>query len=241
VLPCRRMQQKKIEQLIEIARQKMATSKDPIHDLSHVERVVEYTREFSSQLNLNSEQKNAILLAAWWHDMARTITRRPSIVWMSFIDDTLSALMLWGKTIQLGLFGGVVGLATRLIFSKSFATGFLFTRIFLKKKNRILLDILQDADQFDLFHQERMKSIQEMATTSKLYSWGYKLTAWWFLSANKLQFKTEMAKSCFKKILFALAQWIASKNVCAWHMETFGKRWCEKTFIRIQRMQSLYI
>ncbi|PIR04307.1 MAG: hypothetical protein COV59_01585 [Candidatus Magasanikbacteria bacterium CG11_big_fil_rev_8_21_14_0_20_39_34] len=235
------MQQKKVEQLIETARRKMKKSKDPIHDLSHVERVVQYTKDFSCQLDLTDEQKNALLLAAWWHDMARTITRRPSIVWMSFIDDTLSAVMLWVKTIQLGLFGGVVGLATRLIFSKSFGTGFLFTRICLKKKNRILLDILQDADQFDLFHRERMQRIKQMATSSKIYLWGYKLTAWWFLSAHKIKFKTNAAKACFKKILRALTHWILSKNICTWHLETFGIHWCEKTLLRIQRLQNTFI
>ena len=68
----------RVEQLINIAKRKMKHSNDPVHDLDHVTRVVKRVKEFIADMDLSHDEKQAVILAAWWHDVARSITKNPS-------------------------------------------------------------------------------------------------------------------------------------------------------------------
>jgi len=226
----------KFEQLIYKARHKMKRSRDPIHDLSHVERVVGYAKKFCEDTSLSHNQVNSLILAAWWHDTARTITKSPSLVLMPLIDDTFSALMLWKATVGCGLFGSVAGLAIRIILCKSLGTGAFFTKFLLSKKNRILVDLLSDADTVDMLYYERAVALMHLAETSRIYHFGYKILIWWCVKTAELHVKTEKARQYIVFMLKAFMVWIKEKNIFEWHIQQFGLKWVEKIVQKAEKL-----
>lgn len=227
----------KTQYLITRAHAIMKRSHDPIHDIDHVKRVVSYAQNLAKKMHLNQAQYEALILAAWWHDAGRTITKRPSIVWMPFVDDFISALMLWRETIRCRMFGKVVGMATRMIFCKSMGTGKILSKIFMRKKNRFMIDLLQDADTLDILSIERTERIYDLANTSTLYTYGYKLAIWWFLSKNQLQVKTQAAKEILQDLLKVFLTWIQKQHIFDWHVTKFGSIW---TYKQITKAKHLY-
>ena len=227
----------KVAQLTARAKQIMADCTDPIHDLSHVERVVSYTSSIAKGYNLSAEQRDALLLAAWWHDVARTLTKNPSFVMMSLFDDTLSALMLWGATIKARLFGHVVGLSTRVILCKSLGTGAIFTRLLLKKEDRIILDILKDADRLDTFCTERTEQLQTFIEASKRHKTAYRVAVWWMAQSSYLHFRTKEARMFLKQLVKQFIAWLQQPHIFDWHVSHYGERWMD---LFIARMNTYY-
>ena len=228
--------EKKILHLIEIAKKRLETSCDPAHDLGHAQRVARYIEQFDEELKLGDKHKQALILAAWWHDISRTISSQPSFIMMVLIDDFLSALMLWRETIRYRLFGSVAGISTRLILCKSFGAGRLLTKIFLRKKTRQLLDILSDADNLDVLHTDRIEKIFPVVKRGKIYHWGYRILIWWNFHTHVLHLKTEVGKRHLKKMFKLLLIWIKNPNILAWHLAEFGAKWVEKTERNIKRL-----
>ena len=222
--------------LIEIARTKMRYSRDPIHDHLHVERVVAYAREFSDRLKLDVNQKEALVLAAWWHDVSRTLTRKPSFILMPFIDDILSAFMLAWRAFSIGRWNGHTSLAARTILCKSLGTGALFTKIFMLPANRIMVDTLRDADTLDVLRIERMKHLIALSDTSRIYHVGYRLTIWWFVGSTQLYMKTEVAREFAILQLKNFLEWLKQPALIAWHIAEFGYDWVEKTLARSEKL-----
>lgn len=225
---------KQTPQLIQEAREKMKSCQDPYHDLSHVERVVAHTKEIARHYDLTQNQREALELAAWWHDVGRTVTKRPSFVMLTLIDDTISALMLWWSTIRRGMFGEVVGLSTRIIFSKSMTAGFL-GRPFLMKKNRILVEILTDADKLDIINEHRAVQLFPIVESSMLYASGYKLGAWWLFARNHIQLSTEEAKQIFKILLKQFISWLEESQIYSWHVTHTGKPFIDKQIFALKQ------
>lgn len=215
------------EKLILVAQMKMKKSHDPIHDFAHVKRVSEYCATIAKEYHFTPKQEEALILAAWWHDVGRTIPKRPSLFFMSLIDDTISALMLWMYTIRYGLFGSVAGMATRLIFCKSFGTGTLFTRTLLRKKNRILFEILEDADTLDMLHVERTEQLRKLVDSSWTYQFGYKMAIRWFFATKQIQLRTNGAKKILIQLLRSLLTWIQQKEIFLWHTTLFPREWLD--------------
>ena len=223
----------KIAKLTQEAKQRMGGCADPIHDLSHVERVVSYTNEIARSYKLTPQQKDALLLAAWWHDVARTLTKNPSFIWIAFLDDILSSLMLWWATIKCRLFGGVVGLSTKVILCKSLGTGAIFTRALLGKNDRILVDILVDADKLDMLNTERTKHIHSFVDTSRMYKTTYRLGVWWWFKTGQLKLRTQAAKEVLLEMLRSFIRWIKQADIMAWHVKHYGEVWMKKFVTRL--------
>ena len=224
---------KQTPQLIAEAQQRMRRCTDAYHDLSHVERVVAYSKEIAEHYNLTQNQKEALEIAAWWHDVGRTITKKPSFIVMPLLDDTISALMLWGCTIKNGLFGEVAGLSTRVIFSKSITTGF-FGKLFLRKKNRILVDILTDADKLDIMNTDRAQHLFPLIENSHMYTSGYRIGSWWLFSLGQIKLSTEQAKVVFKELLARFILWLKETAVYDWHVEFVSKRFIDNSIQRLE-------
>lgn len=225
---------KKITQLTITAKQKMANSQDPIHDLNHVVRVVKYTKHICKEYKLKEKQKQALVLAAWWHDIGRTITKNPSLIWMPFFDDIISALILIKTSLFVHSFW-MVSLSTRLILCKSLGTGAFFTKILLRKKDRILLDILKDADKLDILNPERSEKIHLLVEQSTLYYLGYKTMVWWFLNTRQLKLKTQAAKEYLKTLFYNFLSWFRQTEIYNWHINQFGIVWVQKNIIRTEK------
>ncbi len=223
-----------IKKLIEKAQDIMGGSLDPIHDLPHVRRVVQYTQKMVAQMEISETERCALELAAWWHDAGRTITKNPSIIWMLFVDDFISAIMLWIWTIRYRVFGDVVGISMRLIICKSLGTGAILTRILLPKRHQLLLDILHDADRLDVFNVNRIIFACQLAEYSHLYGVGYKILTWYNLCTKHLHMKTKAAREYFLHILKELLEWISQPAVKLWHEDRFGKNWLDKTLLRLE-------
>lgn len=227
------MQNPKFKKLIKQAKERMRHSNDPIHDLAHVRRVVAHVKTLSRKAGMTEKQTQALELAAWWHDVSRTLTRHPSIVFMPIIDDILSALMLWHATIRCGMFGPVVGMATRMIACKNMGTHHLFVRLFIRKRNRIMVDLLEDADVLDVIDISRTKKLLALAESGKSYLLGYQIAAWWYFKKKNLQVKTAEAKEHLIELLEHFIEWIRQEDVRLWHELHFGKAWVKKFHERI--------
>ena len=225
-----------LSSLIKIAKQKMKHSSDPIHDLEHVKNVVGHVKVFSSDLHLNSKQKNALVLAAWWHDVSRTIPKKTSFIWMPFLDDIVSAIMLWFFTVKYKLFGELTRTSIKLILCKSIGTGAFFTKILFKKKNRFLVDLLKDADTLDILGIERMKKTLNLVEESKVYYFGYKTVTWWWISRDKLKMKTKVAQKYLENLIKQFIEWVSSKEVKKIFEETFGLKWANKMLKNINKI-----
>ena len=218
----------KIDRLIAIAKEKMEGCRDPMHDLAHVQRVIAYTECIKKDFQLTERQLQGLVLAAWWHDVSRTITRNPSLIWMPFVDDIISAIMLWFATIKEQLFGNIVALSTRVILCKSIGAGALLTKLLLSKRDRIVLDILRDADTLDALNPERAKNMQLLAEQSRRYKLAYRLVIWWYVATDFLELKTEAAKKFLEQLFRDFLEWITGKENYLWHLERFGEKWCCK-------------
>lgn len=218
----------KQQKLIKQAQEMMKGSADPIHGLSHVKRVVKNVESICEDVGIVGRQKEALILAAYWHDVSRTITKYPSIFLMVFLDDLISAFMLLKSCLKLWMFGYVPSVAIKIIFCKSIGTGKLLTRILLRKKERILLDILSDADMLDVMHTERIENIMPMGELSKVYLFSYKRLVNYNLKLKRVKFKTKAAMKQFEKIVRQLIEFFKKPEVLLWHVEQFGHKWCEQ-------------
>jgi hypothetical protein len=229
----------KVKLLKNIAAGRMKTSKDPVHDFGHVKRVVEYTEEIISTYDcFNKQQKQALILAAWWHDIGRTITnKKPFFIATFFIDDILSALSLWFFSIKHGLFGSVVGISTRIIFCHSFGAGAVLTKLLLTDKSRKLLNVLRDADQLDLLNKERAKKFYELSEKSRIYQWGYKTFIWWYIHHLQLQFYTPKAKSIGKELASKFLKWFESEQK-NFHKVIFGERFTNRSQMQLMKLKN---
>ncbi len=217
--------------LINEAKKRMQKSGDRIHDLSHAERVTTYSKQIGRKLNLDEESLQIITLASWWHDTGRSLTRKPSIVWMRCVDDFVSAYLLWKSAKKLEIqHHNTVNVAIRIIASHNLGTERLLSKIILTPKYRELLTILADADTLDVLHVRRINALRLMVESSRIYRQGYKITIWWFLHTRELEFKTEIAKQYFiNDVLQNFLHWFQKSEVFEWHRQMFSIKWVEKT------------
>lgn len=230
------MNTKQYNTLITKAKQIMSKSLDPIHDLSHVERVVKTTKKMCHEMQLKEADRQILTLAAWWHDTSRTKTRKPSILLMPFLDDAFSALLLWFYACRNGIFfHPVVRVAIRIIFCKTIGTGKYLTRTILQKQHRHLVDILKDADTLDVLHVERAKQACLLAEQSTMYYFGYKMLVWWHLSTKALELRTSVAKKYLTQILKDFMLWVKQDHILEWHTKQYGTAWLEKQLKKCER------
>lgn len=232
------MKNQPIAYLVARAQQHMTASSDPVHDLGHTKRVVMQVKHLSRQLGLSKEQKEALILAAWWHDVSRKLTKKPSFIWMPLVDDLLSAIMLWRETIRQGLFGSVAGMAARVIFCKSLGTGAILTRLLIRKRNRVMVHTLRDADFLDGFCIERMQHILTLAESSRVYHTGYRVLVRWFASPRRVRMKTSPARVQVAEQFTALCRFMNQDDVLHWHIEQYGSSWVEKNILRSELLLS---
>ena len=221
-----------IAYFIEKAREIMQKSHDPMHDIDHTSRVAELAIKLSRDIELSEVQREALVIAAWWHDAARIMTKKPSLIWMPFFDDLLSAIMLGWETFRGRVFLSSAGLATRLICCKSLGTGQFFTRVLLSKKNRLILNILKDADALDVLRTDRVERMFELVEDSAMYHMGYKVMIWWMLSSHHLYMKTEAAKKYIMELIENFIAWVEEASVMTWHIEQFGEAWVRRNIAR---------
>ncbi len=220
--------QQKITDLIFAARRRMKRSRDTVHDLDHAERVAAFAEQLANDCRITGDQKQALILAAYWHDMARTLNRRTSLLIMPLMDDLISAFMLWYATIRAGLFGSVAGMATRLIFCKSLGAGAILTRLLMRRRNHILIDLLKDADTLDTISQERMVRLMPLVESSRRYHWSYKKLIQYLVNSNYLHMKTKAARVYAIKLLKIFLDWVQKNAIYLWHIAQFGKKWCAR-------------
>ena len=219
-----------LQSLIEEAKQRMFDSCDDLHDIGHASRVATYSAQIGQELGIGEEEMNIIALASWWHDTARSLTRKPSIIWMRCIDDFISGYLLSRAAKKLDIKENeIVSQAIRIIVSKNIGTTRLFTKLILSPKYRTLLSIVQDADALDALHLTRLNGLKHMAENSFLYKHMYKWVVWWFLHSRDLQFQTEWARKYFgEQVLKSFFEWFRTSEIFEWHKKMFSQKWLEK-------------
>jgi hypothetical protein len=213
--------------LIRKAEKLMESSRDPIHDLSHVRRVVENAQKIGAIYDLSSEEEEAVILAAWWHDVARILTKQPSFVWMACIDDMVSALMLCLHSIRYGFWRQSGGIATKLILSKTFGTGAVFTKLLLTKRQQTLMHILRDADHLDIMHVERLERVCEISRTSKKYLWGLRCLFIYSTRQSAVKMHTSIANQYLIESIETILAWMHTHKHDPRYVNFFGKEWID--------------
>jgi len=226
----------KIQKLSQKARDIMSASIDPIHDLDHINRVLNNAKKIMTSFNLSEKDKQAVELACLWHDTGRTITSKPSFVWMVFFDDMISALLLWKESIKYHLFGGTAGMASRIILCKSLGTGRVFTKIFLRKKTRLLLDIVKDADTLDVIHTERLKKIMLAIESNTMPVITYRIVSWYATRLKTFKIKTIIARRILKQIIEQMLQWLHKPEIAYLHIRILGEKSCYKLEAKIKNL-----
>ncbi len=225
---------KKVQRLIAEAKTRLKASNDLLHDAGHANRVASYASGIARSMGIEDPQYiEALEISAWWHDVSRTITKKPSFVLMPFVDDTLSAIMLVITIFKRRAFTRSSFLACRLVLSKSIATGKIFSRVFLTKKMRTLLDILTDADTVDTLAAERTEVIRGMVGSSKFHAHTYRAMIWWFATPKFFEMKTHAAKAYLLQVLEEFLEWIHEEHVRLWHIERYGMKWLEGMLNRL--------
>ncbi|MFH1286360.1 MAG: HD domain-containing protein [Candidatus Magasanikbacteria bacterium] len=228
----------KIQTLIHIGQEKMAASRDTMHDIDHVKRVVQYSERFASEYDLSEKEKQALILAAWWHDVSRTFGQGNGtyLMFFSLIDDLVSAAMLWWKTVQFGMFGTAAGLAIRIILCKTIGTGAVFTKLLLRKKHRLLVNILKDADNIDLVHINRVERLLRLAELSRMNQQVYRIMIRWHVRVSHLTMRTRVAREYIVEVIKQLIEWMKNTNVYLWHIQRFGKQWIDENMERVRHL-----
>lgn len=222
--------------LTTIARRIMVGSYDPIHDVEHAERVAASSRHFAERLGIDPERQMAVALAGWWHDTARTITKHPSFLWMPFLDDIISSVMLRWHLRRLRIDHRIPRLAARIILCKSLGTGALLTRLLMPRYDRILVSILKDADALDVLNQTRIVKLLPLVASSRVYHFGYKTVMRWFVTSEQLHMKTIPARVTAEDRLLLFLKWCQEPTILAWHTEQFGEVWVETMITRGQTL-----
>lgn len=222
----------KVQTLIDIAAKRMRGSEDPIHGYHHAAGVAATAEACAQAAHLTQAETEALVLAAWWHDVGRTVLRRSSFVFMIFFDDLLSALMLWRETVRLRLFGSVAGMSTRLIFCHSFGTGRLFSWL-LRPRTRFLLTLLTDADKIDILSTARLAKIHQVIAPSRLHRASYRFLAAYILITRHAMVKSEVALPLFLHSLREAVAWMHTTAVVQWHEQTFNAQWTKKLYARL--------
>ena len=226
-----------VQSLISQAESILMGSHDPLHDHRHAERVADYAVVIARELHITkSSHLDALKLSAWWHDISRVMTKKPSFVLMPFIDDTLSAIILAWTAIKTGKWNRTAWLASRLILAKSVGTGKVFSRMFLTKRMRLLLDILQDADTVDTLASERTRDIQQLVDSSLSYHYAYRIMVWWFISTAFLEVKTQAAKEQLMAVLKEFMIWIHEESIMEWHIERYGQAWIDNMHVKLEQI-----
>ncbi len=222
----------KVQILIDIAAKRMRGSEDPIHGYHHAAGVAATAEACATAARLTQAETEALVLAAWWHDVGRTVLSRSSFVFMIFLDDLISALMLWHETIRLRLFGSVAGMSTRLIFCHSFGTGKLFSWL-LRRRTRFLLTLLTDADKIDILSTARLGKIHEVISKSRLHRASYRFLASYILITRHAMVKSEVALPLFLKALREVVDWMRTNQIVQWHERMFNVQWTKKLYARM--------
>ncbi|EKE07359.1 MAG: hypothetical protein ACD_18C00112G0002 [uncultured bacterium] len=223
-----------IKPLIAEAQKQMSHSFDPLHDLRHVERVVENTKKISQNIKLSQKERDALELAAWWHDASRALSNRPSMIWMAFFDDNLSAFALLFYAIRYRVVSSVMIKTFFILMCSGMMTGKFMTKIFADKRTKILLNLLKDADMMDVLNIQRFYEAGHLAQMSKANLRKFRTLIWFNLHTNILEMKTIEARVYIEETIKNFIAWLSQTEIYLWHVENFGKEWLEKTMFQLE-------
>lgn len=222
--------------LIHAARKRMRRSNDPVHDVGHAERTAHYMERLCKETGVNEEHTKALIIAAWWHDVSRTMTDKPSFLLMPFVDDLFSAVMLWWHSVKSKSLSRTTALAVCLIACKSMGTGALLTKLLIRKRYRVLVDLLEDADRLDVFTVDRVSKVLALTESSRVYRLGYRIHCRWYCLLRHIQMKTDAARKYVLELLCQFLVWITQPAMVAWHVRQFGQTWAKKSLRRLERV-----
>ncbi len=222
--------------LIWLAAHKMKHCHDPIHDYNHVKRVVNYSETIAKSQKLTTSGKQTLLLAAWWHDVGRTVTSKSSLFFMSMFDDIISAIMLFYFAFRNKQLNKVTINAVIILLSKSLLLKWFSHFLLSKQEKKIILQILEDADSLDMLNISRTEQIRKIVNKSPTYASGYKHAINWLLTINKIKMQTIEAKNILIELLQNFIDWILQPEIFEWHEKLFEKKWLNKKIISAKKI-----
>ena len=151
------MQNKTFQALTKAAEHLMERSTDPIHDTGHASRVVTYLKHMQGECGLTKSERQAIIIAGWWHDVSSYYHQKSSLVWMPLEDDSLRWHAFVASTEEWYLrVGCLFGDSSHL--GQSLGTG-AFLKKFSFPNETNFLPTFKDADTLDTFlHRARRQN-----------------------------------------------------------------------------------
>ncbi len=153
------MTQSQFNFLFNKGKELMAKTKDPVHDLSHVERVLNNALEIKKLLSADKQAElddKILILAALWHDVSYCFYK---VSLTQYFLEAKRTVTIAKKYFQAaGLENKEADLINDIILHHPLS---LFG--FLNKKRSYYHQIIQDADFFDNFNEERIEKAEETA------------------------------------------------------------------------------
>ncbi|MBI2436765.1 MAG: HD domain-containing protein [Candidatus Magasanikbacteria bacterium] len=224
-----------LTQLITKAQEYMRDSIDPMHDLGHVERVVENSRKISADMKCSTRESQILELAAWWHDVGRAVIKKPSL-WMIFFDDIISAFALFFYAIKFRNLNRTTLNAIRLVMCHSYGIGTILGKVLLGRRNRILLNILTDSDNLDLLNIGRIEFMRFFSMLSTRNEYLFRSLIWISLNTKIIYTKTKEAQKYLKEMIRRLIEWVREEEMYLWHVKYFGEAWMKKTIHDLEKL-----
>jgi len=153
-----------IKQIYKKAESLMRETLDPQHDFSHVSRVVKNALQIADLVDHKKEvDKNILQIACLFHDIT-FIRHKPSIkTWL--FEGRMAVRIL--RELEILDFLSQEDLLKIEISIRHHGLSFPLRK--LNKKRDLYCRILQDADTFDLFHEERIGNLKKSKKKTLFY------------------------------------------------------------------------
>lgn len=186
--------EKKMERLIEIAKENIVLSHNFIHDIGHTVRVHDNTLKIAlAQEGISNDEIEALRIAAYWHDIGQNDYLKDA----KFRHEELSVKMLEITCEKENIESDKIELAKKIILSHR-------NRGKIKEieKDDVLSKILWDADKLDVINNTRMfQIIDYYENNSNLGEYGCEssINFWKTIDENfGNKFNFDVSKEIFK-------------------------------------------
>lgn len=178
----------------------MNDSKDPLHDLNHVKRILDYLHQFLKnearvKKDLNFE---VLILSICWHDTWKSERFSNNIIAFLFHNfwEGIGSMRLFGKVAKKAKLDKNISKKVKYAIRKHHSFQ-------IRKRKTLEAKILMDLDVLDVWSMERLKVIEKMLSEFKIGSRILKLVIFYYkrymLKKDETRLNFKWSRKEFKK------------------------------------------
>lgn len=213
------------ERLVLIAQETLKQTPDIFHDYEHHQRIVNNLERIDFQ-DLKPEDKQLLVLVAWWHDLSRALFKKPHYLIMIFLDDILSAYYLNLTAKKVNLKNQIIKDAIKVLLCKSLLLGPWLKYFLLPGRLQTLSQIIFEIDYLDNLNPSRIKSFFPLVESKRLHRWEYKYAIFLFFQFYQLRgVKVAGLKPIAKNFFQQIVTWAEREEIKAWHIKVLSEKW----------------